>query len=46
LDAKKAGKSVDEVASSWTMPAKFAGYAAPQPARVKATVQAIFDEVK
>ena len=30
---KKAGKSVDEVANSWTIPAKYAGYAAPQPAR-------------
>jgi hypothetical protein len=34
------------VANSWTMPAKFAGIAAPQPARVKANVQAIFDELK
>ena len=44
-EAKKAGKSVDEVASSWTMPAKYMGYAAPQPARLKANVQVIFDEL-
>src|SRR5437667_3926657 len=34
-EAKKAGKSVDDVASSWKMPAKYAGYAAVQPARLK-----------
>jgi cyclase len=45
-EAKKAGKSVDDVANGWTMPAKFAGYAAAQPARVKANVQVIFDELK
>lgn len=43
--AKKAGKSVDEVAGSWTMPPKYMGYAAPQPARLKANVQVIFDEL-
>ncbi len=45
-DAKKAGKSVDEVANTWTMPAKYTGYAAAQPARLKANVQVIFDELK
>jgi glyoxylase-like metal-dependent hydrolase (beta-lactamase superfamily II) len=45
-DAKKAGKSVDDVANSWKIPAKFAGYAAPQPARLKANVQIVFDELK
>jgi cyclase len=45
-DAKKAGKSVDDVANSWTMPTKFAGYAAPQPVRLKSNVQVIFDELK
>jgi glyoxylase-like metal-dependent hydrolase (beta-lactamase superfamily II) len=44
--AKAAGKSVDEVAAAWTMPAKYAGYAAPQPARLKANVQVIYDELK
>ena len=44
--AKKAGKSVDEVANSWKMPAKYVGYAAPAPARLKANVQVVFDEVK
>ena len=44
--AKKAGKSVDDVASSWKMPAKYTGYAAVQPARLKANVQVVFDELK
>ena len=45
-DAKKAGKSVDDVANSWKMPEKYAGYAAAQPARLKSNVQVIFDELK
>jgi cyclase len=44
--AKKAGKTVDEVAASWKMPAKYMGYAAPQAARLKANVQIVFDESK
>jgi glyoxylase-like metal-dependent hydrolase (beta-lactamase superfamily II) len=47
--AKKAGKSVDDVAASWKMPAKYKGYAAPTgaaAARVKANVQVVFDETK
>ena len=44
--AKKAGRSAEEVAKSWTMPAKYAGYAAPQPARLQSNVQVIFNEIK
>jgi len=44
--AKKAGKSVDDVAKSWTMPAKSPGYAKPDPVRLKSNVQVIFDELK
>jgi cyclase len=44
--AKKAGKSVDDVAKSWTIPEKYKGYAAPAPARLKANVQIVFDETK
>jgi cyclase len=43
-DAKKAGKSVDEVASSWKIPAKYKGYADPAAARLKSNVQIVFDE--
>jgi cyclase len=45
-EAKKAGKTVDEIATSWTIPAKYAGYAAPQPERLKINVQAVYDELK
>lgn len=45
-DGKKAGKSVDEVVSSWTMPAKYTGFTVPMPARVKSNVEVIFDELK
>jgi cyclase len=44
--AKQAGRSVDEFVSSWTMPAKYTGYAAPQPARLRANVEAIYKELK
>jgi len=45
-EGKKTGKSVDELASGWTMPAKYTGYAAPQPARLRSNVQVVFDELK
>src|SRR5215475_7839396 len=49
--AKKAGKSVDEVAASWKIPAQYKGYTDPastpqQTARLKANVQIVFDESK
>ena len=44
--AKKAGKSVDDVAGSWKIPEKYKGYAAPAAARLKANVQIVFDESK
>ncbi len=45
-EAKKAGKSVDDVAKTWKMPAKYTGYGAPQEARLKANIQVIYDELK
>jgi len=45
-DAKKAGKSVDDVVAGWKVPAKYTGYATPNPARVKADAQVAFDETK
>jgi len=46
-DGKRAGKSVDEVATAWKTPAKYAGYEAmPVLVRVKADVQLIFTETK
>jgi hypothetical protein len=42
----KAGKTADDLAAAWTVPAKFAGYAAPQPARLKANIEVTAAEVK
>jgi cyclase len=44
-EGKKAGRSVDDIAKSWTIPAKYTGYAAPQEARLRANVQAVYNEV-
>ncbi len=41
----KAGKSIDDAAGAYQVPAKYAGYTA-QPARVKANVTAIYAELK
>jgi glyoxylase-like metal-dependent hydrolase (beta-lactamase superfamily II) len=43
---KKAGRTADEIAAGWSMPAKYTGYAAPQPARLKANVEVILNELK
>jgi cyclase len=45
-DAKKAGKTVDEVVSTWQVPAKYSGYAKPNLDRVRADAQVIWDETK
>jgi glyoxylase-like metal-dependent hydrolase (beta-lactamase superfamily II) len=42
--AKRAGKTVDEVAGSWKLPAKYAGYD-PATNRLKSNVQAIYEEL-
>jgi len=42
--AKKAGKTIDEVASAWKIPAKYKGYAEPQAARVKSNVALVYKE--
>lgn len=44
--AKKSGKTLDDVATSWTLAAKYSGYAMPQPARVKADAEVIWEETK
>jgi cyclase len=43
--ARQSGKTVDEVASTWKIPEKYAGYTAPQPNRLKANIQVVFDEL-
>ena len=45
-DGKKASQSADDIANAWKMPTKYAGYAAPQPVRLKNNVQVILDELK
>jgi cyclase len=45
-EAKKAGRTPDDVANSWKIPAKYVGYAAPAAARLRANVQVVFDETK
>ncbi|MGQ0732568.1 MAG: MBL fold metallo-hydrolase [Acidobacteriota bacterium] len=43
---KKAGQSIDAIAAGWSLPAKYKGYAAPQPARLRSNVEVVFNEVK
>ena len=45
-EAKKAGKSVDEIANGWTMPAKYSGYTATKPERLRASIEAIYKEIQ
>ncbi len=42
---KKAGRSAEEIAKAWTLPAKYAGYTIAQP-RLQANVQVVYDEVR
>ena len=44
-EAKKSGKSVDEFVKSWTLPAKYTGYA-PTSARLQANVEAMYKEIQ
>ena len=43
---RSAGRTVDEIANSWTMPTKYAGYDSPNPASVKRNIQVIVDELE
>jgi glyoxylase-like metal-dependent hydrolase (beta-lactamase superfamily II) len=43
---KKAGKSPEQVAMEWKIPAKYAGYATPTAIRLLQNVQVVFDELK
>jgi glyoxylase-like metal-dependent hydrolase (beta-lactamase superfamily II) len=45
-EGKKAGKSVDDIAAGWTLPEKYKGYTAPQPARLKSNVEVTYKEIK
>lgn len=45
-EAKKGGKTVDDVVNTWQTPAKYANYNTPQAARVRTDAQVIWDETK
>jgi glyoxylase-like metal-dependent hydrolase (beta-lactamase superfamily II) len=45
-NGKLAKKSVDEIASSWTIPERYKGYATPAPDRLKNNIQIVYDELK
>jgi glyoxylase-like metal-dependent hydrolase (beta-lactamase superfamily II) len=44
--AKKAGRTPDETATAWKIPAQYKGYADPAAARLRANVQVVWDETK
>ena len=43
-EAKKSGRTVDEFVKSWTLPAKYKGYA-PTSARLQANVEGLYKEI-
>ena len=45
-EAKKAGKTVEEIAAGWTVPGKYTGYTAPQPNRLRANIEAVYKEIQ
>jgi hypothetical protein len=45
-EGQKAGRTIDEVAGSWKIPEKYAGYGSPQATRLRANVEVIYNEVK
>jgi cyclase len=45
-EAKKSGKTVDDVVNTWKTPSKYTGYATPQANRVRADAQVVWDESK
>ena len=45
-EARKSGKTVDDVANTWTIPAKFSGYPSPRPEQLRTPVQFMFEELK
>ena len=44
-EAKEAGRSVNDVANTWEIPSRYAGYATPPPDQLKLWVQVIYDEL-
>jgi glyoxylase-like metal-dependent hydrolase (beta-lactamase superfamily II) len=44
-EGKKAGRTPAQITQGWTMPAKYTGYAAPQPARLQVNIENIYKEI-
>jgi glyoxylase-like metal-dependent hydrolase (beta-lactamase superfamily II) len=44
-DAKKAGRSAEQIAAAWTMPTKYAGYNTIPAARLQAMIQVVLNEL-
>jgi hypothetical protein len=45
-EARNAGRSADEIVSTWKVPATLVGYATPQAVRLKANVEVVLNEIK
>ena len=45
-EGKKAGRSIDEIAQTWTTPSKYGGYDKPDAARLRSNVEVVYNEVK
>jgi cyclase len=45
-DAKKAGRSPEDTARAWSIPARYTGYATPRALTVQANVNTVFNEIK
>jgi hypothetical protein len=43
---KKAGQTVEQIAGSWKIPAKYTGYAEPAAPRLLSNVRVTFDEIR
>ena len=43
---RAAGRTVDQIAGAWTMPAGYEGYRAPRPAGLRNSIQVIVDELE
>ena len=43
---KKAGQSIEQIAAAWKNPGRFAGYAAPDAARLRANVEVVYNAIK
>jgi cyclase len=44
-EGKKAGRTAEEIATSWSVPVKYTGYSTPDPKRLRASVDAIYREI-